>query len=262
MRSRQWLMAAGAFAVVVGQAVISGGTANAQEPVSLADRTVTMIVGFPVGGGADTNARLVARFYARLLPGSPAVIVRNVPGAQGMTALNYFVQQAAPEGLTVNFGSTSQLDPLNYRRPQALYKPADLVLVGGIGVRSTALLINKKALSRIDKPGAPPVTMGSVGVGPRSGMQITAWGIEYFGWNARWVVGYPGTREVNLALTRGEVDMTSVDDLNVLQQLVGSGQFTVLTQSGVMADGGKAVADPVFGDAPVFPRYDCRQNHG
>jgi tripartite-type tricarboxylate transporter receptor subunit TctC len=211
-----------------------------------------MIVGFAVGGGADRNARLVARFYARLLPGSPTVVVRNVPGAQGMTALNYFVQQAAPDGLTVNFGSTSQLDPLNYRRPQALYKPRDLVLVGGIGVRSTGLLTNKAALSRIHKPGEPPVTMGSVGAGPRSGMQITAWGIEYFHWNARWVVGYRGTREVNLALSRGEVDMTSVDDPDLLQELVGSGKFAVLTQSGVMAQGGKPAPDPLFGDAPVF----------
>jgi tripartite-type tricarboxylate transporter receptor subunit TctC len=251
MKSRQLAIAVIGIAASVAWAPTCSA-AQTQEAISFAGRTVTMIVGFAVGGGADTNARAVARFYSRLLPGAPSVVVRNVPGAQGLTALNYFVKQAEPDGLTVNVGSTSQLDPLNYRRPQALYKPMDLVLVGGIGVRSTALLINKQALTRIHDQAAPPVTMGSVGAGPRSGMQITAWGIEYFGWNARWVVGYRGTQEVNLALTRGEIDMTSVDDLNLLEQLVGSGKFSVLAQSGMMAEGGKAIADPMFGDAPVF----------
>jgi tripartite-type tricarboxylate transporter receptor subunit TctC len=90
--------------------------ALADEPVSLKGKTVTMIVASPPGGGTDTSGRLIAPLLANLLPGKPSVIVRNIPGAEGVTAMNYFVRQVAPDGLTVTMGSTTQADPLLYRR--------------------------------------------------------------------------------------------------------------------------------------------------
>src|SRR3954451_12162131 len=44
-------------------------------------KTVNMIVGQPPGGGHDAWARLVARHLGKHLPGTPNVIVQNVPGA-------------------------------------------------------------------------------------------------------------------------------------------------------------------------------------
>src|SRR5438128_12535328 len=75
--------------------------ARADEPVSFQGKTITMIVGSPAGGGTDTSARLIASLLANHLPGRPAVVVRNIPGAQGITAMNYFVKQVAPDGLTL-----------------------------------------------------------------------------------------------------------------------------------------------------------------
>jgi hypothetical protein len=42
-------------------------------------------------------------------------------------------------------------------------------------------------------------------------MQMTAWGIEYLGWNAKWIVGYRGANED--ARSGAEVDMTSTANL-------------------------------------------------
>ena len=53
---------------------------QAQEAVSFKDKTVTMIIGYAAGGGTDTVGRLVARFFAKHLPGTPIVVSRNVPG--------------------------------------------------------------------------------------------------------------------------------------------------------------------------------------
>src|SRR5260221_9783167 len=90
---------------------------NAQEPVSFRGKTIAVIVGSPAGGGTDASARLIASLMAAYLPGKPAVLVRNIPGAQGITAMNYFVKQVAPDGLTVVMASTTQADPLLYRKP-------------------------------------------------------------------------------------------------------------------------------------------------
>lgn len=230
---------------------LAASAAGAQETVSFKDKSVTMIIGYAVGGGTDTVGRLAARFFAKHLPGSPTVIVRNVPGADGTIALNYMMKQTKPDGLSVTTGSSTQIDPLNYRKPQVEYDPTRFPFVGGMGQKGTGLLIHTDAVERLSDPLAQPVIMGSVGALPRSGMQITAWGIELLGWNAKWVVGYPGTNELMIALERGEIDMTSVANTTRTQQLVKSGKYRVFVQPGVMI-GGKTLPVDEFPDAPVF----------
>ena len=63
------------------------------------------------GGGVDAEARLLAKYLERHLPGNPAVTVRNMPGAAGWFAANWFEQFAKPDGLQLLL---RQLD--EYRR--------------------------------------------------------------------------------------------------------------------------------------------------
>jgi hypothetical protein len=95
--------------------------------------------------------------------------------------------------------------------------------------------------------------MGSLGGVPRSGMYMTVWGIEFLGWNAKWVVGYRGTNELMLALERGEIDMTTTANLFLIQKLIASGKFTILAQTGTLKSGALA-SRPDFGEAPIFAR--------
>ena len=43
-------------------------------------KTFTIIVGFSPGGGYDVNARGVARYIGKHIPGNPGMIVRNTVG--------------------------------------------------------------------------------------------------------------------------------------------------------------------------------------
>jgi tripartite-type tricarboxylate transporter receptor subunit TctC len=209
-----------------------------------------MIVGFASGGGTDAAGRLIANFLGKHLPGQPNVVVRNMPGADGMTSMNYFVQQTRPDGLTVTMGSTSQADPLNWRKAIAHYNPAEFKLVGGVGRGGLVTLISKDTEKRLYDKSAEPVIMGSNSAVPRDGMQVTMWGIEFLGWNAKWVVGYPGTNEVMLALERGEVEMSSTGNLFLIEKLVGNGAFKPLAQTGRLSDG-KIMPRAEFGAAPL-----------
>src|SRR6476661_2456140 len=221
--------------------------AAAQAPASFHGKTVTAVISSSAGGGTDAYGRLASAFFEKYLPGSPTVVPRNVPGADGMTAMNFMVQQVAPDGYTFVAASNSTADPLNYRRSQSQFNPVDFEVIGGAGRSGEVLLINTQAEKRLYDKTAAPVVMGSLGGIPRSGMQMTAWGIEYLGWNAKWVIGYRGTSELTLALERGEIDMTATGNIYLVQKLLDTGKFKILAQSGMLRNG-VVIQRPDFGE--------------
>jgi len=241
------------FGICLFAGLLGCSAVAAQDVGSFQGKTVTMIIGFAAGGGTDAFGRLTASFLANYLPGAPAVVVRNVPGAEGITAMNFLVQQVAPDGYTIVTAASTTADPLNYRKPQSHFDPTSFAVIGGVGRGGSAILINKDAEARLYDKQARPVVMGAPAGVPRSGMQMTAWGIEFLGWNAKWVVGYRGTSELMLALERGEIDMTSTANLFLIQKLLGSGKFKILVQTGTRKNGA-TVTRPDFGDAPMLAK--------
>jgi len=102
------LVALAVVAALPAQARVAGG-----KPVSL-------VVSYPVGGGADLMARLIAPRLAEAL--GQTVIVENKPGAGGQVAGAY-VAKAAPDGATLLFDASSYaVAPSLY--PRMAYDPA------------------------------------------------------------------------------------------------------------------------------------------
>ena len=177
-----------------------------------------------------------------------------MPGADGMTAMNIFVQpQRTPaDGTAITMGSTTTSDPLQYRRPQSQFDPTKFHFIGGVGRGGTILIIRTDAEKRLYDKSQPPVVMGSIGGVPRSGMQSTAWGIAYLGWNAKWVVGYRGTQDLFIALAarrdRHDRNRQSARRAAFDRQWHAENPDPVRHRSG-MANLSKR---PEFGDAPVL----------
>lgn len=240
-------------AALFGTASMLGATltAAAADAPNFAGKSVAVLVGSTPGGSTDVSARMMASFYSKYLPGKPTMIVQNKPGARGMTAMNYFAQQAPADGHTIIVGSGSQIDPANYRVPQAKYDPAKFPMIGGLSIGGSIIMIHNSALARLTDKKAPPVIMATIGNIPRSGMQMTAWGIEYLGWNARWVAGYRGNPDLMLAFERGEVEMTSFANAQMKADLFDKSRYTILFQSGTE---GATVPSPIPEQAglPMF----------
>jgi tripartite-type tricarboxylate transporter receptor subunit TctC len=230
---------------------LAGLTARA-ETVSLKGRTLTMVIGYPPGGGTDISGRLMASFLGGHLPGEPSIVVQNLPGADGLTAMNYFVQQVRPDGLTLAMGSGSEAEPTHYRTPQARFDPTKFAFIGGAGRGGSALVIKRDAEARLYDKSLPPVIMGTTSGAPRSNMAMAAWGKEFLGWNFKWVAGYRGTNELFLALERGEVEMTATGNLAPIQKLLTTGKYKILVQTGTRRDG-TFNGRQEFGDAPLIP---------
>jgi hypothetical protein len=80
---------------------------------------------------------------------------------------------------------------------------------------------------------------------------MNLWGHKYLGWNTRWVVGYPGSPDLVLALERGEIDMTSFPRAYVLDKLTDTKKFKILYLDGLDKNAPKS-GRPDADNAPLF----------
>lgn len=223
----------------------------AADNISFAGKTITMTIGNAAGSGIDVYGRLLGRHLAQHLPGQPSLVVLNQPGAGGLVAYNSWVKKAKPDGLAVTVGGLTELDPASLLRANAEYDPATFKYVGGLAAPSQALFINKDAIARLRDKSAPPVVMGAVSSAIRGGYYQALWGVAFLGWNVRWIHAYRDTSEIRQAMERGEADMSSFGNVRDISNLLKSGKFSVLTQSGTVRDG-KAEPRAELGGAPIF----------
>jgi tripartite-type tricarboxylate transporter receptor subunit TctC len=90
------------FALAMGIGVCIRTPAFAQTAEEFyRSHPITFVVSSGAGGGYDVYTRLLARFFGRHMPGSPKTIVQNMPGADGITAINYIANVAPRDGTVV-----------------------------------------------------------------------------------------------------------------------------------------------------------------
>jgi tripartite-type tricarboxylate transporter receptor subunit TctC len=223
-------------------------SASAAE-VSFKDKAISMLITASPGGGTDTQARLVGRYLQKYLPGNPAIVYVNMPGAAGIIGANHLVHQTKPDGLTLLAASGETVEPTTLHNPSVRYDPHQFALLGGTNSGGTVMVIRDNARARLTDEAVAPVVVGSVTT--RTGISMGLWGAEFLGWHLKWVYGYPSTPALMSAIERGEIDMTGTEAASQLAPLLESGGFTGLVQSGRLADG-KFVARASFPDIPVF----------
>jgi tripartite-type tricarboxylate transporter receptor subunit TctC len=212
-------------------------------------KTIRIIAGFPGGGGVDAEARMLARFLPASIPGNPAIIVQNMPGAGGTVASNWFEQFAKPDGLTLHYTSTTSINQQAMGIKEAKHDLRHWPVIGSVRRGTSVALIRKASLARLTGPGEP------LKVGVRSGDEswnaLFIWGAEFLKWNVRWVQGYPGGGEILLAFERNETDIYPTATLPTLRKLVGEG-YSPFIQQGMLTAAGSFQRRSEFPDVPVF----------
>jgi tripartite-type tricarboxylate transporter receptor subunit TctC len=170
-------------------------------------KTVSIIVGSGAGGGFDTTARLVARHIGRHIPGTPTVIVVNMPGGGGLVAANHLFSVAPKDGTAIGLfheaqvmnqltdGEGVQFDLLKFNWLGSSYDDPNVCIVrSDASVTAFQDLIGR----------AEPIAIGGTGPGSNShdAPQVLA---KATGANLRTVAGYSTTNDVRLGIERGEV---------------------------------------------------------
>src|SRR5262249_48000068 len=99
-------------------------------------KQIRLVVGNAVGADYDLGARLLARHLTRHLPGNPAIVVQNMPGAASLGAAN-FIASVAPKDGTV-FGSVSRNLPSQAVIGRAALKvdPSEVQWSGSSGTKT------------------------------------------------------------------------------------------------------------------------------
>ncbi|MGH7887822.1 MAG: Bug family tripartite tricarboxylate transporter substrate binding protein, partial [Candidatus Binatia bacterium] len=80
-------------------------------------KTIRLMVGYAPGGGYDFYARTIARHMGKHIPGNPALIVENMPGAGSLVSANHLYKIAKPDGLTIGHfnGNLFQLQAMGQK---------------------------------------------------------------------------------------------------------------------------------------------------
>ncbi|MBM4264812.1 MAG: hypothetical protein FJ145_25735 [Deltaproteobacteria bacterium] len=170
-------------------------------------KALRIIVGTSPGGGYDTYTRLIGRHLARHIPGSPSVIVDNMPGAGGMLSANHMFKVAKPDGLTIGHFVGGQFLQQVLGRPGIEF---DALQFGYIAVPAqdnfVVSLAKSSGVTSIEQwlAAKTPVKLGAIS--PGDGSYDTAKVLEAaLGLPMQIIQGYKGTAPIRLAVNSGEV---------------------------------------------------------
>jgi tripartite-type tricarboxylate transporter receptor subunit TctC len=219
-------------------------------------KTVTLIVSNEPGGGYDLLSRIVAPILAKHIPGNPAVVVQNMPGAAGIVAANHLFNFAAKDGAVIgSIANTVPFEPL-LGTVQARFDPlafnwlgSPTAEVGLLGVWHTV------PVNSIEDAKTREITIASDGLHSTPSFYARLINAT-LGTKLKLVSGYRGQGDFNLALQNGEVDGESslfYSSLKATEPDWLSGKkIKLLLQYGFEKQ-------PTLGDVPFAP--DLARNH-
>ena len=194
-----------ALAIVLGS--LAPGAAMA-DPVEdfYRGKSLSLVVSSATGGAYDLLSRVVARHIGKHIPGAPNIVVRNMPGAGGVIAINHLYNVASRDGLTIGqLQNTLPFEPLLGNK-EALYDSSKFNWLGSPSTETGILVVwNKAAASSIADIRQSEISMGAPGRNstPTFYARMLA---DTLDMKLRVVLGYPGQNEIFMAMERGEVD--------------------------------------------------------
>lgn len=191
-------------------AMAMAASASAQDGVAAfySGRTVTCYVGYGVGGAYDLYARTISRYLSRHIPGAPKVVVENMPGASSMVLANFLAKRAPRDGTAIGAVNSALIfDPLfSGSASKAQFEGPDMTMIGN-AVSAAAVLISWKTsgVKSFDDLKRQKLVIGAVSRTGDTYVLPLAMKRLLDLKNLEIVTGYPGSREVLIALEQGEI---------------------------------------------------------
>lgn len=183
-------------------------------------KTIRIIRGGEPGGTGDLQARALIPFLKKHIPGEPAIIVENMPGAAGRKAANYIFSTAKPDGLSIGAVGAGLVAGPILELPGSQYHLDKLIYLGSTESGDPYVFVSRKesGLNSLEKLRATPgLRIGAQAVGHpiyvAGRMFAYLLGLK----EPRMVLGYGGP-EIDVALAKGEVDLRANGADTILQR--------------------------------------------
>jgi tripartite-type tricarboxylate transporter receptor subunit TctC len=191
--------------------LLSAGLASAslaQESVEqfYSGKTINIYIGSAVGGGFDGYARLVARHLGKYIPGNPAVVAQNMPGAGSYVAANHIYNAAARDGSVLGIIARDvALGPLT-GAAGARFDATKLSWIGSPTKETNVCIAYRTAsVKKVGDLFQRELILGDTGPGTGTRSYPKALN-ELLGMKFKLVGGFQSSADVFLAMERGEVE--------------------------------------------------------
>ena len=240
--------AAFAFAVALP---VSSSSASAEEFYE--KKRITLMVGSAPGGGYDTLARAVVRWWGKHIPGNPNFIVQNMPGASSLNMTNHVYTVATRDGTVVALANNAMpTAPILYPET-ARFDPSKLSWIAGPSRDAMVVMVWHTApVQSMQELFTKELIVGGAARGSApADYPVVA--NEVLGTKFKLVTGYKGNEEIDLAMERGEVAGNAglgwVSAKNGNAEWLRTGKAKVIAQYGFRAH-------PDIPNVPVFALPD------
>ena len=191
-------------------ALLTAGVATlpaaAQSPEQFfKGRSIDMTIGAAPGGGYDVYARVIARHIGNHIPGNPSVVPKNMPGAGSNKAAQFVYAVAPKDGTVIGaiFGG-GITQPLLGDAKAIQHDPTKFIYLGSANREVSLCIARSDAAKSFDAVLKAPITLGASAAGGTS-RDFPAALSNVLGAKFNIVSGYPGTKEIGLAVERNEV---------------------------------------------------------
>ncbi|MDP4594331.1 MAG: tripartite tricarboxylate transporter substrate-binding protein [Beijerinckiaceae bacterium] len=168
-------------------------------------KKVNMYVGYSPGGGYDTYARLLARFYGNHIPGNPAIIVQNMPGAGSARMVNWLYNVAPKDGTALGAPARGVAFDTLFEQPGSKFDSQKLSWIGSMNNEvSVCVSWHTSDVKTFGDMYKKELIVGGTG-GSADTDQFPKLLNGVLGTKFKIIAGYRGGNGVNLAMERGEV---------------------------------------------------------
>jgi tripartite-type tricarboxylate transporter receptor subunit TctC len=194
------------FRVLVLAAIVGAAMPVSAEPVAdfYRDKTISLVVGNPVGNDYDYRGRLIARHIGRYIPGNPTVVPRNMPGAGGLVAANWMAKLAPQDGTTLFMIAQPHAPGQAMALPNIQFDVRAFHWIGNtIDTPNVITAWHTSGIATIEDAMKRELVLG--GTTGTNSVVYPAVLNALVGTRFKVVTGYPGGGELNLAMERGEI---------------------------------------------------------
>lgn len=207
------------------------------------------------GGSRDIYARVMARHMSKYIPGTPSIIVKNMPGAGGDIMLNHLYHRVKQDGSVFATGTNAMYRAKRMGLDSAQYELTKFNFIGALPespyfvvIRADHPVKNYKELLTAPKP----VFYGMESPFGGGSTELVGHAMkEALGAQISFVTGYGGSALRVAAMLRGEIDAT-LDRYSTAVDHIKDGKIRVL----LVLTYGDRVPAAVRGNAPEWFKLD------
>lgn len=223
-----------AIAATVAFLMGQGAAADTAEQ-AFQGKQIRLLIGSSAGGGYDTFARTIAAHWSKHIPGNPTFVPQNMPGPMSLPVANHIFSVAPKDGSVIGAVNPQIASEALLNPERARFDARQFVWIGS-ALREVQVMVARSdaPVKTFDDAFKTTLILGGSGGATDTFPRLSN---AILGTKFKVVAGYPGTREVNLALERGEVQgngaITWASIKATMKELLAKKQINLVGQFGL-----------------------------